>query len=60
MTMGLIDFNSDSEQLRFRQSPRDPDFFRDPYPYYEKIHSAGGMIFWEDYGFWCFADHTRV
>ncbi len=48
------------EALIFRQDPRDPAFFADPYPFYEQVHSVGGMIFWDDYGFWCFADHARV
>jgi cytochrome P450 len=48
------------KRLQFRQSPREPAFFSDPYPAYAPIHAAGGMVFWEDYGIWCFADHARV
>jgi cytochrome P450 len=48
------------DALRIRQSPRDPAFYANPYPFYQTLHTAGGMVFWEDYGFWCFADHARV
>ena len=32
------------------QSPTDPDFVQDPYPFLERARSAGDLVFWDDYG----------
>jgi len=32
------------------QSPTDPDFVQNPYPFYETCRSAGSLVYWEDYG----------
>ena len=32
------------------QSPTDPAFVQDPYPFYEKARAQGGLNFWQDYG----------
>ena len=45
---------------RVRLSPRDPQFFNDPYPAYTAIRAEAPVFFWEDYGFWCFAAHADV
>ena len=45
---------------RVKLSPRDPDFFPDPYPAYREIARATNVFFWEDYGFWCFSGHAEV
>ena len=50
----------DAARRRVRLSPRDPDFFNDPYRAYAAIHEAAPIFFWEDYGFWCFARHADV
>lgn len=34
---------------RFRQSPTDPAFVQDPYPFYDRIRAAGDIVHWEDY-----------
>src|SRR5271157_3849271 len=46
--------------FRVRLDPRDPNFYRDPYPAYHAIRTAAPAFFWEDYGFWCFAAHADV
>src|SRR5271166_4216036 len=43
-----------------RLDPRDPEFYRDPYPAYHAIRAAAPAFFWENYGFWCFAAHADV
>ena len=43
-----------------RLNPRDPAFFNDPYPAYAAIRAEAPAFFWEDYGFWCFAEHADV
>jgi cytochrome P450 len=43
-----------------RQSPRDPAFVADPYPFYDEARAAGPLFHWEDYGFPCAAGHAEV
>ena len=33
-----------------RQSPTDPAFVQDPYPFYDRARACGDLVFWEDYG----------
>ncbi len=42
------------------QSPTDPAFVQDPYPFYERARALGALFFWEDYGFACSPDHALV
>ena len=35
---------------RLTQSPTDPAFVQDPYPFYDRARSAGPVVWWEDYG----------
>jgi cytochrome P450 len=35
---------------RLTQSPTDPAFVQDPYPFYDRLRAAGQVAFWEDYG----------
>jgi unspecific monooxygenase len=50
----------DPSTRRLKLDPRDPAFFQDPYAAYRALHAAPGPVFWEDYGFWCFAAHGSV
>jgi unspecific monooxygenase len=50
----------DAARRRVRLDPRDPAFFDDPYPAYDAIRAAAPALFWEDYGFWCFAGYAEV
>ncbi len=36
-------------QPNLSQSPRDPAFIQDPYPFYSELHAAGGTIWWDEY-----------
>lgn len=36
---------------RLSQSPLDPDFVQNPYPFYDRARGCGPVVFWEDYGF---------
>lgn len=38
---------------RLSQSPTEPVFVQNPYPFYEKARAAGDFVFWEDYGLIC-------
>ena len=33
----------------FSQSPTDPAFVQDPYPFYARARAAGDLVWWEDY-----------
>jgi cytochrome P450 len=35
---------------RLCQSPTDPAFVQDPYPFYDRLRAAGPVVWWEDYG----------
>ena len=48
---------------RLAQSPRDPAFVQNPYPFYERLHAAGGRVWWDEYAmpvFGRFADVNAV
>lgn len=42
------------------QSPTDPAFVQDPYPFYDRGRAAGPLFFWQDYGLVCAAGHAEV
>jgi unspecific monooxygenase len=50
----------DPASRRLALDPRDPRFFQNPYAAYARLHEAGRLFFWEDYGFWCAASHAHV
>ena len=45
---------------RVRLDVGEPEFVQNPYTAYAHFHQIGGRIFWEDYGFWCFANYNDV
>jgi len=45
---------------RVSLDPRNPDFVRDPYPFYAEIRAQTPVFFWEEYGFWCLSTHGPV
>lgn len=48
------------DHQRFKQDPRDPAFYQNPYWVYHQLHERGGPVFWEDYGLWCLAGFDAV
>ncbi len=42
------------------QSPRDPAFVQDPYPFYDRLRGSGPLVLWSDYGMPCSASHAVV
>ncbi len=44
----------------FQQSPTDPDFVQDPYPFYERARAAGPFFLWQDYGRICTGNAAAV
>ena len=45
---------------RHSQSPTDPAFVQDPYPFYDRARAAGDLFFWEDYGQVAAAGYSQV
>jgi unspecific monooxygenase len=45
---------------RFQQSPTDPTFVQTPYPFYERLRTAGDLAWWDDYAMPCAASHRAV
>ncbi|KFI26102.1 cytochrome P450 [Haematobacter missouriensis] len=43
-----------------RQSPTDPAFVQDPYPFYDRGRAAGPLFLWEDYALPCATGHAEV
>ena len=42
------------------QSPTDPAFVQNPYPFYDRARAAGDLIFWDDYNRTCATTHAAV
>ena len=45
---------------RFDQSPTDPAFVQDPYPFYDRARAAGDFFWWTDYDMACAGSHKAV
>ncbi len=45
---------------RFDQSPTDPAFLQDPYPFYDRLRAAGPLAWWTDYDMPVAASHAVV
>ena len=45
---------------RFVQSPVEPAFVQDPYPFYDRLRAAGPLAIWEDYGMPVATSHAVV
>ena len=45
---------------RFSQSPTDPDFVQNPYPFYDSARTAGDLLWWTDYNMPCAVSHRAV
>ena len=45
---------------RASANPRDPEFFQNPYAFYDKLHAQNPVFFWDEYGHWCFAGFKDV
>jgi unspecific monooxygenase len=45
---------------RLAQSPTDPAFVQDPYPFYDRARSGGPLFFWQDYDLVCATSAVAV
>ena len=44
----------------FSQSPTDPAFVQNPYPFYDRARAAGDFFWWDDYAMACAVSHKAV
>ena len=44
----------------FYQSPKDPAFVQDPYPFYDRARASGDLFYWDSYGAVCAVSHAAV
>ena len=42
------------------QDPREPEFFQNPYDFYDARHVEGPAFYWRDFGHWCFIGWDEV
>ncbi len=42
------------------QSPVDPEFVQNPYPFYDQARACGDLVYWEDYGKVAAVSHRAV
>jgi cytochrome P450 len=45
---------------RLKQSPKEPAFVQDPYPFYERARGFGPFFHWDDYGLICTGNAAAV
>jgi len=46
--------------LHLSQSPTDPAFVQNPYPFYDRARAGGDLFFWTDYNLPCATSHAAV
>jgi cytochrome P450 len=46
--------------MRLSQSPTDPAFVQNPYPFYERARAHGPFFFWQEYAMWATGDWAAV
>lgn len=56
----LAGLSINAELKRVRLNIREPQFYNNPYPYYEAIRETAPFFYWEDYGKWTFLDHADI
>ncbi|CAN5510916.1 cytochrome P450 [soil metagenome] len=45
---------------RLQVDPRNPAFYQNPYPLYARLHAEAPVVYWEQFGHWCFAGFADV
>ncbi len=55
-----VDPASSTVMQSLSQSPTDPAFVQDPYPFYERARALGPVFFWQEYGLAGCVDHALV
>ncbi len=55
-----IPFGENHRMKHISQSPTDPAFVQNPYPFYERIRHLGDLVFWDDYDMVCVGGYDAV
>ncbi len=50
----------DISSRRLSLNPRDPAFYQDPYPTYQRLLEEAPVVYWEEFERWCFLRHKDV
>ncbi len=50
----------DSNKRSVNLDPRNPQFYANPYPTYQRLHVECPVFKWEQYGHWCFSQFDDV
>jgi len=45
---------------KISQSPTDPDFVQNPYPFYDRVRAVGDFFWWNEYNMACAVSHQTV
>jgi cytochrome P450 len=53
-----MQFELDGTHLQL--DPRDPAFYNDPYPFYERIRERTPVAYWADFDVWAYVNHDDV
>ncbi len=56
----LVGLSVDAASKRVQLNVREPEFYNNPYPYYEALRAETPVFYWEDYGKWTFLNHEDV
>ena len=52
--------NRETKMHSLSQSPTDPEFVQNPYPFYARARAAGPLVHWQDYDLVCATTHEAV
>ena len=55
-----IPFRENHRMQHVSQSPTEPAFVQNPYPFYERIRPLGDLVWWDDYDMVCAAGYDAV
>ncbi len=55
-----IPFGENHRMKHISQSPTDPAFVQNPYPFYDRIRHLGDLVFWDDYNMVCAGGYDAV
>ncbi len=50
----------DTQRRTVSLNVREPNFYNNPYPYYEELRQKTPVFYWEDYKKWTFVNHKDV
>ena len=55
-----IPFGENHRMQHIRQSPTNPAFVQNPYPFYQRLRPLGDLVYWDDYDMVCATGYAAV